>query len=84
MDRVTTVAERVVTYLEDPGGAKPKVEERLATEFQTAVKAAETADREFLDRLAENASPEERERLEKQYRDTQQKFEDETGNSTAP
>ncbi len=84
MERVTTVAEKVVVYLEDPGQAKPKLEARLATEFQGAVKEAETADKEFLDRLAENASPEERERLEKQYRDAQQKFEDETGNSTSP
>jgi hypothetical protein len=80
MEEVTTVAERVVTYLEDPGKAKPAAENKLVKEFQTAVKAAEKADREFLDRLAENASPEEREALEKQYRDAQRQFEEETGN----
>ena len=51
--------ERVVEYLEAPGGAKPKLEERLATRYEDAVKKAQTADKELLDRLAKNASPEE-------------------------
>ena len=79
MDGVTAASERVVEYLEAPGGAKPKLEERLATRYEDAVKKAQTADKELLDRLAKNASPEERERLQQQYRDLERQFEERTG-----
>jgi hypothetical protein len=79
MDGVTVASERVVEYLEAPGGAKPKLEERLAARYEDAVKKAQAADKELLDRLAENASPEERERLQEQYRDLERQFEERTG-----
>ncbi len=79
MDGVTVASDRVVEYLEAPGGAKPKLEERLAARYEDAVKEAQAADKELLDRLAENASPEERERLQQQYRDLERQFEERTG-----
>ena len=79
MDGVTAAADRVVEYLEAPGGAKPKLEDRLAAQYEDAVKKAQTADKELLDRLAKNASPEERERLQQQYRELERQFEERTG-----
>jgi hypothetical protein len=79
MERVTTAAERIVAYLEAPGGAKPKLERRLATQFQQAAAEAQKVDKALVDRIAEHAGPEEREKLEKQYRDAQRRFEEETG-----
>ena len=37
IDGVTAAANRVVEYLEAPGGARPKLEDRLATRFATFV-----------------------------------------------
>ena len=79
MDGVTVAAERVVEYLEAPGGAKPKLEDRLAAQYESAVQEAQKADKELLDRLAKSASPEEREQLQQQYRDLERQFEERTG-----
>ena len=79
IERVTAASDRVVEYLEAPGGAKPKLEDRLATRYEAAVKEAQAADKALLERLEEHASPEERERLQQQYRELERKFEERTG-----
>ena len=80
MDGVTAAATRVVEYLEAPGGAKPKLEDRLAARNEAAVKEAQTADKELLSAgWRTTASPEERKRLQEQYRELERQFEERTG-----
>lgn len=79
MEDVTTVAERVVDYLEGPGAVKPKLEDKLAARLRAAADKATKADRALLERVAEHASPEERERLEQEYEDARRRFEQQTG-----
>jgi hypothetical protein len=79
LDGVRAVSESVVAYLEAPGPPKRRFEDQLVARLDTAVRRAQAADRELLDRLKENASPEEREQLEQQYRDAHREFEERTG-----
>ena len=78
MAKLASVSDRLIAYYEDDSYVDASVENDLITEFEDAALAARQADRSFMNRILEHASPEQRTQIRDRYREAQQAFKEAT------
>jgi hypothetical protein len=74
MQRLASVADRIVAYYESPGTADAGAENDLLSEFQAAAEEAQKVDQDVFNQLLERASPDQRDAMRAAYHKAQADF----------